>query len=154
MATKADEQSFQQALKEYNDAYVSRGDWFSIFDDDATIYTVNSTEPFIGRDAYEKNYFALFKSEPRSVDILKADSSFMGNNAVSMQLQKISQSGIVSVVRESLVWRFTNGRWKIVHMHVAFAAPAYAENENLVSKDIRILKEKLAVVPAQQGVAQ
>jgi hypothetical protein len=145
----------EQHIEGFNSAY-ERGDevWFKYFDANATIYTIGSTVPFIGRAAYEDNFKNLLTKEQRQVEELKRDVQVMGNTAVVMQFQQITQSQVVTLLRQSTIWKQEGDTWRIIHMHCASAAnpsPTAALKE---PQAIRVLMGRIATVSAQVGVAQ
>jgi ketosteroid isomerase-like protein len=144
---------FEKLLDEFNGAYASGGDWFGFFHPDATVYTIGSTEPFIGRASYEKNFGSLLK-EKRKVQDLKRDIQVMADTAVTMQLQQVTQSEVVTIFRQSGIWVRQQGGWKIIHLHSALATNPQPESSANEARAIRVLTQKMAIVSSQVGVAQ
>jgi hypothetical protein len=153
MATARETAEFGQLLNDFNKAYETGSDWFSYFDPHATIYAIGSTEPFVGLAAYEANFQSLLK-EKRVVEDLRRDIHVIGDTAVTMQLQQVTQSNVVTIFRQSLIWMWKDNGWKIVHMHSALATnPRLAESVK-EPQAIKLLTDKIATVSAQVGVAQ
>jgi len=144
----------EQQIEGFNSAY-EKGDetWFKYFDANATIYTIGATEPFIGRAAYEDNFRNLLR-EQRQVDELKRNVQVMGNTAVVMQLQHVTQSQVMTVLRQSTIWKQEDGTWKIIHMHCASTGNASPVGTLRDPQAIKVLTGRIATVSAQVGVAQ
>ena len=143
----------EQVIDGFDSSYEKGSeDWFRYFDANATVYTIGSTEPFTGRAAYEDNFRELLKV-PRQVEVLRRDLRVMGDTAVEMELQRVTQSGIVTVLRQSIIWKQQDGTWKIIHLHCALATAA-PEEAIRDPQAIRMLAARLATASAQVGVAQ
>jgi ketosteroid isomerase-like protein len=145
----------EQLIDEYNLSYEKGSeDWFRYFSATATVYPIGSTEPFIGRAAYEDNFRELLKEE-RQVEVLKRDLQIMGDTAVVMQLLRVTQSQVVITMRESTIWKQENGgKWKIIHLHTAQAIDAAPVEAISDPRAIKVLAARLATASAQAGVAQ
>lgn len=137
------------------EAAFANGDesWFNYFADNATIYTINATEPFRGRAAYQENFRYLLK-EKRKVDVLKRDVQAMGDTAVVMELVEVTQSHIATLFRQSTIWRKEGNDWKIIHMHTASVGVPRATEVPRDPGSIKVLASRIATVSAQVGVAQ
>jgi ketosteroid isomerase-like protein len=144
----------QKRIGRFESTYEKGGDWFENFADEATIYTIGSTEPFKGRAAYEKNFKALLKQK-RKVETLKQDVQVMGETAVVMDLLRVTQAGVATHIRQSTIWRQDDsGDWKIIHLHcAAVGTPSITELPSN-PQAIKVLVDKIATVSAQTGVAQ
>lgn len=149
---KTDE-GLEKRISRFNSTFEKGGDWFENFADNATVYTIGSAAPFKGRAAYQRNFEKLLK-EKRKVDELQRDVQVMGDTAVVMQLLEITQSKVVTVIRQSTIWRNDEGDWKVIHMHCAsVGAPVLSEIPR-DAKAIQVLAGRIATVSAQVGVAQ
>jgi SnoaL-like domain len=153
MAGARDNAELEKSLDEFNKAYESGGDMFAYFHPDATVYTIGSTEPFIGRAAYEKNFGELLK-EKRKVQYLKRDIQVMADTGVTMQLQQVTQSQVVTIYRQSAIWVRPDGPWKIIHLHCALATNPRLEESVNEARAIKVLTSRIAIVSSQVGVAQ
>src|SRR6185295_12609915 len=143
----------QKRIDRFASTYEKGGDWFENFAEDATIYTIGSTEPFMGRKAYEKNFKGLLK-EKRKLEVLKQDVQAMGETAVVMELQRVTQSGVVTHIRQSTIWKQDDsGDWKIIHMHCASVGTPTTTELPRNPQAIKVLADKIATVSAQVGVA-
>jgi ketosteroid isomerase-like protein len=153
MAASLEKAEFEKLLDQFNHAFETGSGWFDFFHDNASVYVIGSTEPFIGKAAYEDNFKKLLK-EKRQVRDLKRDTQVMGDTAVAMQLQQVTQAQVITIYRQSTIWKHEGGNWKVIHMHCALATnpiPAEPLNE---ARTIKVLTEKMATVAAQTGVAQ
>lgn len=145
---------FVRLIDEYNAAYEDgREEWLANFHPDASIYTIGAVEPFTGRAGYEDNFRGLLK-EKRSVELLKRDVHVSDDTAVVMQLLRVTQSQVRTVMRESTIWKRQDDSWKIIHMHTARVLEPAAIQELREPRAIRVLSARLASVSSQVGVAQ
>ncbi len=149
------EGELQRAVQSFNDAYV-KGDasFFSHFADDATIYNDSATQPLAGRDAYKREFEKALTSEKRTVHVVEQEAQMLGDTAVVMQLLEIGLPDATSNVRESTIWRRGGGGWQIVHLNASLIGPARPTTNPRTAQAIRVLKEKIALVSSQAGVAQ
>ncbi|MEK6288616.1 MAG: nuclear transport factor 2 family protein [Acidobacteriota bacterium] len=152
MATRKDP-GLEKRIERFNSTYEKGTDYFENFAEDASIYTIGSTEPFKGRAAYEANFKKLLK-EKRKVDVLKSDVQVMDETAVLMQLLEITQSQVVTVLRQSTIWKKENGDWKVVHLHCASVGTPRPTAAQRNPQAIKVLADRIATVSAQVGVAQ
>jgi ketosteroid isomerase-like protein len=144
----------QKRIERFQSTYEKGGDWFENFAEDATIYTIGSTEPFKGRAAYEKNFKGLLKQK-RKLEVLKQDVQVMGDTAVVMELQRITQSDVVTHLRQSVIWRQEDdGDWKVIHVHSASVGNPVSTELPRNPQAVRVLVDKIATTSAQVGVAQ
>jgi|SRR6185295_1485046 ketosteroid isomerase-like protein len=144
----------QKRIERFQSTYEKGGDWFENFAEDATIYTIGSTEPFKGRAAYEKNFKGLLKQK-RKLEVLKQDVQVMGDTAVVMELQRITQSDVVTHLRQSVIWRQEDdGDWKVIHVHCASVGNPVSTELPRNPQAVRVLVDKIATTSAQVGVAQ
>jgi len=149
---------FERAIDGYNGAYdKGSAEWFSYFAADATVFPIDGTSPIKGRDAYAEQFRDLL-SEQRSVDVLQQDVQVSGDTAVAMQLVQVTQSDIVTIFRESTIWRRGDDGWAIIHLDTSRAAPpiptANALEAMRAPENIRVLSTRLATASSQVGVAQ
>jgi ketosteroid isomerase-like protein len=101
---KRKDPDLEKQVDQFNSTYEKGKNWFENFADNATIYTIGSTEPFKGRAAYEENFKDLLR-EKRKVLELKRDVQVMGDTAVVMQLMEVEQAQVVTNFRQSTIWR-------------------------------------------------
>ena len=157
MAKKRKSDSSLTATIEEADALYSRGDeaWFSMLADDATIYSINSDQPFHGREAYESHFTKVLTGSKRKLTVMQRQSQVMGNTAVVTQTLCIEQDGVIANVRQSVVWGCSSeSTWKIQHLHTAMIGTPSAAKPATGMKALRVLNERIATVAAVVGVAQ
>lgn len=144
-----------QAIDEFNSDYSKGGaDWFQHFATDATIFGPGSTEPLKGRAAYEKNFKNLLTKEKRRMEVLKRDFHVTGDTAVVMQVLQVTQSQVETILRETTIWRQEDGTWRIIHMDASAVGVPRSTEAIKDLRTVKILREKMATVSSQVGVAQ
>jgi hypothetical protein len=144
------DQRIQEFVTKYEN---SDPTWFNLFADNCTMLTIGATEPFKGRAAYEDNFKYLLR-ERRRVEELGRDVQVIGDTAVVLQLQDITQSGVSTTLSQSTIWRREGRDWKVIHMHCAsIGTPRLTELPRDAGM-IKVLASRIATVSAQNGCAQ
>lgn len=128
--------------------------WFNVLADDATVFAIGRAEPFIGKKAYEKNFLPALAATKRKTKVLHQDIRMLDTTAVVTQTLQIKQDGILSSVRQSVIWTKAKKDWQIRHLHTALVGQPSASSIAKSAGDIQILNEKIATVAAVLGVAQ
>lgn len=139
------------SLKQYD-----RGDpkWFAHLASDATVYAIGTTTPFVGRAAYEAHFSPNLTAAKRKTQVLDQKVKYLNDaTAVVTQTLQITQAGVVSVVRQSIVWSL-NKVWQISHLHSALVGNPTGAKSPATVTGIRVLNERIATVAAVLGVAQ
>jgi len=133
-----------------------RGDkkWFSNLAKDATVYAIGTTAPFVGREAYEAHFSSNLTSAKRKTKVLDQRIKYLNDaTAVVTQTLQVVQGGVVSVVRQSVVWGLDKA-WEIRHLHSALVGTPTGAKAPGTAAGIRVLNERIATVAAVLGVAQ
>lgn len=128
--------------------------WFNVLADDATVYAIGRAEPFVGKKAYEKNFLPALAATKRKTKVLHQDIKMLDTTAVVTQTLQIKQDGVLSSVRQSVVWTKSKRDWQIRHLHSALVGQPSAIKLAKSAGDIQVLNEKIATVAAVLGVAQ
>jgi hypothetical protein len=153
------EQQFeQQVLASLNNSLnaFQNGDpsFFDYFADNATIFSVDSTEPVVGREAYRKKFEASLTGNKRDETILDRTIQIVGDKAVVAQTAQIKQSDVTANVRQTIVFGETDEGLKMLHLHTALIGPLGSDEIPTTPEAIRIFNEKIATAAAVVGVAQ
>lgn len=128
--------------------------WFDALADDVTVYAIGRSEPFSGRAAYEQSFKEILESEKRKVKVLHQDIKILDSTAIVTQTLQVKQGGVLSNVRQSVVWALRDDGWKIQHLHTALIGQPAAEKAPKSTYEIQVLNERIATVAAVLGVAQ
>lgn len=139
------------SLRLYDDADAK---WFNVLADDATVYAIGRAEPFVGKKAYEKVFLSVLAATKRKTKVLHQDIKMLDMTAVVTQTLQIKQDGILSSVRQSVVWTKSKKDWQIRHLHTALIGQPNAIKVAKSAGDVQVLNEKIATVAAVLGVAQ
>lgn len=136
-------------------AYTS-GDssFFNYFAKDATIYSVGSSEPFQGRDAYREHFEPHLTATKREEAVLDRTVQIIGDKAVVAQTARITQSDVSANVRQTIVLGETAEGVKVLHLHTALIGTPTSSEVPLSASSINVINEKIASVPEVLGVAQ
>jgi len=135
----------------------------SFFDDfakDATIFTVESTEPVKGRDAYRQSYMEQFTRERREKTVIDRNVQIVGDTAVVTQTARIRQDFLTATVRQTYVFADTNEGIKVKHLQTALLGTEQAASPGAVRgiadrpSAVRVISDRIATAPAVLGVAQ
>ncbi len=126
-------------------------EFFDEFSDDAMIFTVDSTDPIKGRQAYQQKYGAALAASKREKTILDRSVQIVGNKAVVTQTAKISEGHSSANVRQTIVYGETGEGLKVLHLHTALLTPQSANSGRAA---IRVVNERIATISASPGVAQ
>ena len=143
------------AVTGFNQAYAN-GDpnWFSYFDDNATIYSNESPEPIIGREAYRQFFEGTLVGNKRSVRPIQQEVQILDDTAVVMQLFEVTTSNVGLMIRESSIWHKFDTGWKVVHLNTSVVGSPTVSTTTKSANAVRVLAEKIALVSSQAGVAQ
>lgn len=139
------------SLKQYD-----RGDpkWFDHLANDVTVYAIGMTTPFVGRAAYESHFSPILTSVKKKTQVLDQKIKYLNDaTAVITQTLQITHSGVVSIVRQSVIWS-REEEWRIRHLHSALVGTPTGAKAPTTAPGIRVLNEKIATVAAVLGVAQ
>jgi hypothetical protein len=132
-------------------------DWFDYLADDAVVYSIGHTEPWVGKPAYEHHFGPILTRAKRATTVVTQNVQMMGESAVVAQTLQIEEGAVVANVRQSVVWTHaTQGTpsWKINHLHTALIGQPNATQMPTSASGIRVLNERIATVAAVLGVAQ
>lgn len=139
------------SLKQYDRADPK---WFSHLAKDATVYAIGTTSPFVGRAAYETHFSANLTATKRKTKVIDQRVKHLNDaTAVVTQTLQVTQGGVSSVVRQSVVWGL-EGTWQIRHLHSALVGAPVGIKTPSTASGIRVLNERIATVAAVLGVAQ
>jgi len=128
--------------------------FFDYFAKNATIFSVDSSEPVVGREAYRKKFLSSLTSNKRDETVLDRTIQIVGDKAVVAQSAQIKQSDVTANVRQTIVFGETDEGLKMLHLHTALIGPLMPDQIPTTPKSIRIINEKIAVAAAVLGVAQ
>jgi ketosteroid isomerase-like protein len=128
--------------------------FFNYFAKNATIFSVDSTEPVRGREAYRQKFEASLTSNKRDETVLDRTIQIVGDKAVVAQTAQIKQSDVTANVRQTIVYGQTEEGLKMLHLHTALIGPIMSDEIPSTPGAIRVLNEKIATAAAVLGVAQ
>jgi hypothetical protein len=153
------ESTFEERVKrqlEVSERAYNAGDpsFFNNFTEDATIFSVGSTESIIGREAYQQYLQPRFAGYTRTVKVLDRNLKIVDDKAVVTQTAQITVSGITSNVRQTMVFIDTQDGAKVQHLHTALIGTPVAQEIPTDLSSIRVLNEKVATIAGVLGVAQ
>jgi ketosteroid isomerase-like protein len=126
--------------------------FFDYFAKDATIYSVGSSEPIQGRDAYRKNFEANLTANKREETVLDRTVQIVGDKAVVTQTVQIDQLGVVAKARQTIVYGDTSEGLKVLHLHTSLINGTQGEVPS--GPAIRVVNEAVGVAAPVVGVAQ
>ena len=130
-------------------------DFFDYFTDQSTIYSLNSTEPIIGRAAYQSAFSDNLMSSSRTIEILREDIQIVDNdNAVLVSTLKINQENVTVTVRQTQSWARLVGEWKVTHLHTSMIGQPATLVQPTTIEGFQVINERIATVAAVLGVAQ
>lgn len=146
------DRSIETALKAYCDGNPL---FFDFLSDDVRVYNLDSSEPTIGRKAFEEQFGDSLTRTAREVRKTHEDLRVSGNQAIQSQTLQITVEGVTLPVRQTVVWEDKGEDWRMTHIHNARAGQAYAiGRQPETAEGIRVLNERIATVAAVVGVAQ
>lgn len=129
--------------------------FFDFLSDDVRVYSLDSSEPIIGRHAFEDKFRASLTEHKREVEKTHEDLRVTGNQAIQSQTLQITVDGITLPVRQTVVWEDIGKDWRITHIHNARAGQGFVVGKlPTTAAGIRVLNERIATVAAVVGVAQ
>lgn len=128
--------------------------FFDYFAKNATIFSVDSSEPIVGREAYRKKFAASLTGNKRDETVLDRTIQIVGDKAVVAQTAQIKQSDMTANIRQTIVFGETDEGLKMLHLHTALIGPLMPDQIPTTPEAIRIINEKIAVAAAVVGVAQ
>jgi len=140
MATTQAGSAVEKAMRESLKLYAA-GDrrFFSYLSNDVRVYTVGSSEPIVGRGAFENYFGPTFRKNKRKVS----------------QTLEITANGVSSFVRQTVIWGEDDGGWKMRHIHNAMVGqPVISGRPPRTARSIRVINERIATVAATVGMAQ
>lgn len=144
--------SMDDSLKAY-----AAGDarFFDYLDDEVRVYTLDSTEPILGRKRFQDYFGETFAGTKRDVVQLHQDLRATGDQAVLSQTLRISSNGVGVPVRQTIVWAKSTAGWRMTHVHNGRAGePLLVGKAPRTARGLRVLNERIATVAATVGVAQ
>ena len=146
------ERAIQDSLKAYSSGNKR---FFDYIREDVRVYGLNSSQPILGRKAFESAFGPAFKTK-RKVAVVHRDVQLSGKQAVLAQTLQITADGISSHVRQTVIWaQDVDGGWKMNHIHNALVGqPVVAGVPPKTINAIRVINERIATVAATVGVAQ
>lgn len=113
------------ATIETADNYYRNGDTrlFDLIDENAKVFVVNATEPFLCRDAFREHFEPNFAGQGRQWDVLQRDLQMLSiESAVLTKALRITQDEIPTILRQSAIWGRSEEGWKIKHSLEGFVA--------------------------------
>jgi hypothetical protein len=145
------ERAMESSLRLY-----ANGDkrFFDYFTEDARIYSVESSEPIVGRKAFQASFGPEFSKTKRKVAVLSADAQVIGEQAILSQTLSVSAGSVTTHIRQSVVWQETPKGWAMVHVHNAIVGQPVATSAPKSANAVKVLNERIATVAAVVGVAQ
>lgn len=152
-----------QSISAFNKNYAGGNPaYFDAFDDNATIFVIESSQLFVGREAYKENFETTLSGTRRELHVLDSQATMPNDkSAIVTQLLEIKTSGdpIAVFVRESQIWNKEDTLWKIVHLHDArietsLTVQAIAPISPKIADSVRVLNARIATTAVQAGVAQ
>ena len=147
----------RNAMKDSLDAYASGKEaFFDFLADDVRVYTLESSEPMLGRKAFQKYFGPTFARIKRTVELVAEDVQSAGElAAIGARTIQVTSEGVSVAVRQTIVWDKSSGQWRMSHIHNAFAGQPIAVGKMpKTARGIRVLNERIATVAATVGVAQ
>jgi hypothetical protein len=153
---KVDDPALEHAINESRELYAAGNvKFFDYMRDDVRVYNLNSVEPMIGRDTFEKEFMPNFR---RKVDtkVVASDVRKFEQQAVHAQTVEFTLENLTLITRQTVVWELTDGEWKVGHIHITqVGSPITTARERPKSaKAVKVLNERIATVAAAVGVAQ
>jgi len=149
------DRSLERAMNESLKAY-GAGDeeFFNYLTDDVRVYSLDSSEPIIGRKEFKKRFGKAF-SVRKEVEKTGQDIRMVGDQAVLSQTLLISTEGVSLPIRQTVIWEGGRDKWRMSHIHNARAGQPVAVGSLPDSPEgIRVLNERIATAAAVVGVAQ
>lgn len=144
--------SMDDSLKAY-----AAGDakFFDYLDDEVRVYTLDSTEPILGRKNFQEYFGKTFVGTKRDIVQLYQDIRAAEDQAVLSQTLQISSNGVGIPVRQTVVWAKSSAGWRMTHVHNGRAGePLVVGKVPRTAGALRVLNERIATVAATVGVAQ
>jgi len=147
-----------RAMRDSLNAYAA-GDlrFFDFLRDDVRVYTVDSSEPIVGRKAFESYFGPTFTKTKRTVSVVHSDLVMSGERAVLSQTLQVTAQGVTANYRQTVIWeQASDGRWQMTHIHNATVGQPIlvAQKAPSTAAAVRVLNERIATVAAVFGVAQ
>jgi hypothetical protein len=134
--------------------------YFDFLTDDVRVYNWDATEPIIGRKVFEAAFAPNYKPH-NNVAVVDRDVRSSDGQAVVAQTLEISDEGVACLLRESSVWEYGDGQWRMSHINnTLFAKPGETAGNlgtgavALSPEAVRVVNERIATVPSSVGVAQ
>jgi|SRR3954453_10733475 len=148
--------ALKKAMNSSLKAY-SAGDpkFFQFLSDDVRVYGLDSSEPIIGRKAFEAKFRPTFTKTKRKVTKTFEDLRIVGNQAILSQTLQVTANQVSMPLRQTVVWDGTGANWRMTHIHNARGGQAVGVGKQpTTAAQIRVLNERIATVAATVGVAQ
>lgn len=155
MATQMDPR-LDKAMRESLKVYAAGNKrFFNYLSNDVRVYTVESSEPIVGRKAFENYFGPTFRKNKRKVSVVAKDVQMAAGQAVLAQTLEITANGVSSYVRQTVIWEEDDGAWKMRHIHNAMVGrPVVSGRPPRTARAIRVINERIATVAATVGMAQ
>jgi ketosteroid isomerase-like protein len=156
MATARMDPRLEKAMRDSLKVYAAGNKrFFNYLRNNVRVYTVEATEPIVGRKAFETYFGPTFRKNKRKVSIVSKDVQMAGAQAVLAQTLEITANGVSSYVRQTVIWEEDDGDWKMSHIHNAMVGqPVVAGRPPRTARAIRVINERIATVAATVGMAQ
>jgi ketosteroid isomerase-like protein len=155
MATQIDprlDKAMRDSLKVYA---AGNKRFFDYLSNDVRVYTVESSEPIVGRKTFEDYFGPTFRKSKRKVSIVAKDVQMAGDQAILAQTLEVTANGVSSYVRQTVIWEEDDGGWKMRHIHNAMVGqPVVSGRPPRTARAIRVINERIATVAATVGMAQ
>lgn len=147
----------QQAIKKSLQLYAA-GDkrFFDYLDDDVRVYTVESTEPIVGRKAFQAYFGKTLARTKRKISVLTSEVRPAGDHAVQSQTLQVTAEGVTSYLRQTVVWKLRPNAapTKVVVSNYLVGQPVFTGKLPKTKNAVRVINERIATVAAVLGVAQ
>ncbi|MBI2625660.1 nuclear transport factor 2 family protein [Candidatus Parcubacteria bacterium] len=156
MATSRTDPKLEKAMRDSLKVYAAGNKrFFNYLQKDVRVYTLESSEPIVGRKAFESYFGPTFSKTKRKVAIVAKDVQLAGKQAILAQTLKITANGVSSYIRQTVIWERDTGEWKMSHIHNAMVGqPVIVGKPPRTPQSIRVLNERIATVAATVGMAQ
>lgn len=154
----------REAIEALNENYAQGNPaWFDALAEDATVYVINSSQPFLDRESYREYFEPLLTEKQREVNVIDAHAKMPNDKtAVVTKTLKIKQDNTDVFLRQSQIWNKIGDEWKLAHLHNAQVETktilpttrrGVPQSRRLV-ESIRTINERIATVASVVGVAQ
>lgn len=146
------DRAMRDSLKQYA---TGNKKFFDYLQHNVRVYTLDSSSPIVGRDAFRSYFGSTFAKIKRRVSVVASDVQRADNRAILAQTLEIAAHGVSSFVRQTVIWEQDDGEWKMSHIHNALVGqPVSTGRAPRTAAAVRVLNERIATASATVGVAQ